>query len=133
MARPRHPCWRRGHQHQRLLIPDRRTTTMNALLLALLLGADPAPAESWPGFRGDGTSRTAANLPLRWSPNENVAWRTPLPGYGQSCPVVWRDRVFVTAIDRDEKEKLFVVAVDMATGKAAWKKEVPGTQHGKNN
>jgi outer membrane protein assembly factor BamB len=107
---------------------------MNAILLSLLLGAGPAPAESWPGFRGDGTSRTtAANLPVRWSPTENVAWRTPLPGYGQSSPVVWNDRVFVTAIDGSEKEKLFVVAVDVKSGKAVWTKEFAATQKGKNN
>ena len=107
---------------------------MNLLLLSLVLGADPAPSQSWPGFRGDGSSTsTAKNLPLTWSPTENLAWRTPLPGYGQSSPVVWKDRVFVTAIDGAEKEKLLVVAVDVKTGKAAWTKEFAATQKGKNN
>jgi outer membrane protein assembly factor BamB len=46
---------------------------------------------------------------------------------------VWKDRVFVTAIDGTEKEKLFVVAVDVATGKAAWTKEFPASHKGKNN
>lgn len=107
---------------------------MNTLLLTLMLGAAPDPAESWPGFRGDGTSCTAAkNLPVRWSPTENLAWRTPLRGYGQSSPVVWKDRVFVTAIDGDKKEKLFVIAVDMKDGKVVWTKEFAATQKGKNN
>lgn len=107
---------------------------MSILLLSVLLGADPTPTETWPGFRGDGTSCTVAkNLPLKWSPTENVAWRTPLPGYGQSSPVVWKDRVFATAIDGVEKERLFVVAVDVAAGKVAWRKEFAATQKGKNN
>jgi outer membrane protein assembly factor BamB len=107
---------------------------MNLLLLPLLLCTDPAPPQAWPGFRGDGTSTsTAKNLPLTWSPTEKVAWRMPLPGYGQSSPVVWGDRAFVTAIDGAEKEKLLVVAVDAATGKAAWTKEFAATQKGKNN
>lgn len=107
---------------------------MNALLLPLLLGATPGPAESWPGFRGDGTSCTAAGgLPVRWSPTENLAWRAPLPGYGQSSPVVWKGRVFVTAIDGVEKEKLFVVAADVRTGRVVWTREFAATQKGKNN
>jgi outer membrane protein assembly factor BamB len=107
---------------------------MSILLLSVLLGADPTPIETWPGFRGDGSSSTVAkNLPLKWSPTENVAWRRPLPGYGQSSPVVWKDRAFVTAIDGAEKEKLFVVAVDVKAGKVVWKKEFAATQKGKNN
>lgn len=107
---------------------------MNLLLLSLLLSADPAPTQSWPGFRGDGTSTSSAkNLPVTWSPEENLAWRTALPGYGQSSPVVWGNRAFVTAVDGAEKEKLLVVAVNTATGKPAWSKELPASQKGKNN
>ena len=106
---------------------------MSFLLLALMLGAD-GDARQWPGFRGDGSSTsTAKNLPLTWSPTENLAWRTPLPGYGQSSPVVWGGRAFVTAVDGDQKEKLFVVAVDVKSGKVAWKKEFAAGQTGKNN
>lgn len=107
---------------------------MIVILSALMMGSNPVPTDTWPGFRGDGTSRTAAgNLPVRWSPTENVAWRLALPGYGQSSPVVWKDRAFVTAVDGAEKEKLLVVAVDRATGKAAWTKEFAATAKGKNN
>lgn len=107
---------------------------MSILLLSVLLGTAPTQTETWPGFRGDGTGCTAAkNLPLHWSPTENIPWRTRLPGYGQSSPVVWKDQVFVTAIDGAEKEKLFVVGVDAKTGHVAWTKEFAATQKGKNN
>ncbi len=95
-----------------------------------------APVESanWPSFRGDGTSISSAkNLPLKWSATENIAWRNTLPGYGQSSPVVWGDRVFVTAIDGAEKEKLFLVALESKNGKVAWQKELASTLPGKNN
>ncbi|HVL13708.1 MAG TPA: PQQ-binding-like beta-propeller repeat protein, partial [Gemmata sp.] len=46
---------------------------------------------------------------------------------------MWKDRVFVTAIDGAEKERLFVVAVDANTGKVAWSKEFAASQRGKNN
>jgi outer membrane protein assembly factor BamB len=107
---------------------------MNLLLLSLLLSADPTPTKTWTGFRGDGSSTsTAKNLPLKWSPTENLAWRIPLPGYGQSSPVVWNDRAFVTAVEGEQKEKLLVLALDVLTGKVAWKKEFPASQMGKNN
>ncbi|AWM38540.1 outer membrane biogenesis protein BamB [Gemmata obscuriglobus] len=105
------------------------------LLLAGCAGADPTPpADTWRGFRNDGSScTTARDLPLTWGPNENVAWRAALPGYGQSSPVVWKGRVFVTAVEGPEKEKLLVVAVDARTGAVAWKKEFAASQKGKNN
>jgi outer membrane protein assembly factor BamB len=107
---------------------------MNLLILSLLLCPDQKPSQTWPGFRGDGSSTsTAKSLPLKWSPTENLAWRTTLPGYGQSSPVVWGDRAFVTAVDGDQKEKLFVVAVDVKNGKVAWKQEFAAGQTGKNN
>ncbi len=56
------------------------------------------PAD-WPQFRGQGASGIAdgATLPVRFSPTENVAWVADIPGRGWSSPIVWGDRVFVTA------------------------------------
>jgi outer membrane protein assembly factor BamB len=104
------------------------------LLLALALRAGPPAVDTWPGFRGDGSSRTAArDLPLRWSPAEGIAWRTALPGYGQSAPVVWRGRVFLTAVQGRQKEKCLVVAVEGRTGNLLWRRELPASQPGANN
>lgn len=57
-----------------------------------------APA-AWPQFRGAGAAGVAdsATLPVTFSPTENVAWVTEIPGRGWSSPIVWSDRVFVTA------------------------------------
>lgn len=88
----------------------------------------------WPAFRGDGRSVTSAlQLPLEWSPQKNIAYRVRLPGYGQSSPVVWNDQVYVTAIDGEQKEKLYVVAIRLLDGKIAWQKEFAATQKGRNN
>jgi outer membrane protein assembly factor BamB len=103
-------------------------------LLALALRAEPAPVTTWPGFRGDGSSRTAArDLPLRWSPAAGVAWRAALPGYGQSSPVVWKDRVFVTAVQGRRKEKCLVLALAARTGEILWQKGFRASQPGANN
>jgi outer membrane protein assembly factor BamB len=101
------------------------------MLMALLLAAAPEPAagQTWPAFRGRGDSRTdAANLPLTWSDDRNLAWKAALPGYGQSSPVVWKERVFVTSIEGEMKDRLHLFCLERATGRTLWRKEFRGTQ-----
>lgn len=82
-------------------------------------------AENWPQFRGptrQGMS-TETQLPLNWSRDSNVAWRVDLPGEGWSSPIVWNDRVFVTAAT-DKGERCHVLALDAKSGKLVWDKTV---------
>ena len=38
-------------------------------------------AQNWPGWRSDGLGISPEkNLPLKWSENEGVVWKTPIPG-----------------------------------------------------
>jgi outer membrane protein assembly factor BamB len=97
-------------------------------MTAMALGASglgaQAPPDRWPAFRGDGTSHTAAaDLPTVWSADRNVAWRVPLAGHGQSSPVIWGDRVFVTAVDGDQKARLIVVCHRLSDGVELWRRE----------
>jgi len=50
---------------------------------------------SWRGPLGTGVAPAAAP-PLRWSEEENVRWKAPLPGLGHSTPILWGDRLLVT-------------------------------------
>jgi outer membrane protein assembly factor BamB len=71
-----------------------------ALVLAVGLGAaGHAQAPDWPQWRGPGSSAVAggAPLPIRWSPTEQLAWRSPLAGAGTSSPIIVGDRVIVTS------------------------------------
>jgi outer membrane protein assembly factor BamB len=113
--------------------------------LAILLAAPPSatdaigavPASSpkiWPSFRNDGSSRTSAReLPLEWGPAQNRAWTAALPGYGQSAPVIWQDRIYVTSVEGPEKETLHISCIGVADGKPLWKKSFPASQKGRNN
>jgi len=109
------------------------------LAILALLALSPiifaaSPPEAWTGFRGTGDSVTSAKqLPLKWSDSENIAWKVDLPGYGQSSPVVWKERVFVTSVEGDMKETLHILRLDLATGKTIWKKNFSGTFQAKNN
>lgn len=64
------------------------------------LQAQTAYNEQWPGFRGPWgcgfieNAKTATNWSLDNS--ENIKWKTPIPGLGHSCPVIWDDYLFVT-------------------------------------
>lgn len=60
--------------------------------------ASVSAADQWSQFRGPrGSGLSDSILPSTWSNEENLAWRTQLPGPGASSPVVYGDRVFVTA------------------------------------
>jgi len=104
-----------------------------ALIAVLLVTAISFPASagdrSWTGFRGTGDSVAhEADLPLSWSDEANLGWKCDLPGYGQSSPVVWGDRAFVTSVVGENKEKVVVSAVAIDGGTILWSKEFPATK-----
>src|ERR1700686_2710934 len=96
-----------------------------ALLSVFLLATGSVHAENWPGFRGptgEGYS-SDKNPPLKWSAKENIRWKVALPEAGNSSPIVWGDRVFITqAIDKGVKRGL--MCFDRADGKLLWHKFV---------
>ncbi len=95
----------------------KRTLSLFFALCPLL----SAFADNWPmwrGANGDGTT-TESNLPEKWSQTENVVWKVALPERGNSTPVVWGDKVFVSqAIEKEGKRLL--LCFDKKTGKPLW-------------
>jgi outer membrane protein assembly factor BamB len=72
-----------------------------------------SPPLNWPSFRGpDGTGvADGQQPPVTWDikDGKNVRWKTPIPGLGHSCPVVWGNRVVVTtAVSGDPDPKIRV-------------------------
>jgi outer membrane protein assembly factor BamB len=103
-------------------------TTISLCLLFLFCRTTGLAADNWPGFRGNGDSQTSARkLPLEWSDTKNLAWNKALPGYGQSSPIIWRNHIYLTAIDGPNKEKLLVFCLDLKTGRQLWLKEFANT------
>jgi outer membrane protein assembly factor BamB len=88
-----------------------------------------AMADNWPAWRGPQVSGVTAekNLPLTWSETENVRWRVDLPGPGNSSPIVWGDRVFVSQSVESENRRT-LMCFDRADGKLLWQKGVTYTQ-----
>lgn len=84
-----------------------------------------AADENWPcwrGPRGDGSSHEAG-LPLHWSGEENVKWKTEIPGIGHASPVVWQDRVFVVSCILETEERV-LFCLDRDGGEIRWRKTV---------
>jgi outer membrane protein assembly factor BamB len=125
---------------------------MRLLLIAVSLGALVlAGSDDWPGWRGPTANGISplTNVPTTWSADRNIAWKTPLEGRGLSSPVVWGDRIFLTAdvegdpvegaippkhrirgapfrhpdsMGMDHKHILKVLSFDAKTGKQLWER-----------
>jgi outer membrane protein assembly factor BamB len=102
--------------------------TLLSLLTPLLIlsrATLPVQAADWPMWRGplgDGTT-SESKLPTQWSSTENVTWKTPLPGPGNSTPIVWQDRVFITQAIEAQSQRL-LQCYDRSSGKLLWEQGV---------
>jgi outer membrane protein assembly factor BamB len=57
-------------------------------------------------------------LPVKWTA-DNIVWKAALPGSGQSSPIIWGDRIFLTSYLDEGRERL-VFCVDRLSGKILW-------------
>ncbi|MEK0449586.1 MAG: hypothetical protein RL088_1854 [Verrucomicrobiota bacterium] len=100
--------------------------TRTTILLSTLLVSFQLHAENWPAWRGEGGQGICVekNLPTTWSKTEGIRWRTVLPDKGNSTPIVWGGRVFVT--QALEKERVRgVMCFDRKDGRLLWQSSVP--------
>jgi outer membrane protein assembly factor BamB len=88
------------------------------MLGAAAVGATGANWPAWRGPEGNGICQET-NLPLHWSTNQNVRWSVPLPGPGNSTPIVWDDKVFITqGIEKDHLRR--VMCFRRSNGELLW-------------
>ena len=96
-----------------------------AVVITLLASFVITRADNWPQWRGpslNGVSKEK-NLPVKWTVEENVAWKVPMPGYSGSTPIIWRDRIFLNVADSDN---LFLWCLNKTNGEVLWKKPLGG-------
>ena len=93
------PC-RRTHF---MSTPIRQTlfVSLSLVLVAASTPADSHGDDNWPQFRGPHATGVGESdrLPDRWSADDNVEWKTEIPGRGWSSPIVWGDRIFLTTVE----------------------------------
>lgn len=95
-------------------------------LLAALLIAPTLLAADWDRFRGPDGLGTApgTELPVNIGPKE-ILWKTPIPGRGNSSPIVSKGKVFLQTSADDNRTRA-LVCVNAATGKVEWARDVKG-------
>src|SRR5579872_5605788 len=169
----RKPVWRRnillsqqrtkaGRQLRMLarLVPSQDDEPMTTLpiqtgIACWLLASTVAVADAgesdiernWPQWRGPLGTGVApqANPPVEGSAQDgkNIRWKTELPGRGHSTPIVWGDRIFVTAaipfgealppryskapgahnnLPVTHRQKFVVIAIDRRDGRIVWQR-----------
>ena len=126
----------------------RRTVLVGVFLIGMSAGS--SAADNWPQWRGPGSQGVSQEkqLPTEWQPDRNVVWKVPLPS-GHSSPIIWNERIFVTAVTEgeavpgaravehtmggkpfvhpdsaaaDRKHTFKVLALDAKTGKTLWER-----------
>ncbi len=121
-----------------------------------------APAAPWPGFRGPNRSgiADAQGVPIEWDAEagKHIRFKTELPGFSVSSPVIWGERIFVltavsgagndtfrtglygdvTPIEDLSEHRWLLYALNTKDGAIAWERELhkgePGTKrHSKSS
>lgn len=130
------------------------TSQLTVLFVVLAVG-QTCLAENYPQFRGANSNAVSATpLPVNWSDEAgeqtNIRWKKPLEGEGWSQPIVWDNRIYMTAAvpaspakknvakpesgngdysrERNDLVNVLyqyqVVCLDVASGETIWKKMV---------
>jgi len=103
--------------------------TLLALCWALSADFD-ASAANWSRFRGPNGDGTASDsgIPVEWSEQGGgILWKAPIPGAGNSSPIVWGDKIFLESAAPDGKERM-LLCLSTANGKKLWSKSISGTK-----
>jgi outer membrane protein assembly factor BamB len=101
-----------------------------------MVAVEDEGAKYWPVWRGPSRQGLGVgSYPDSWSATENVLWKKPLPGRGNSSPIVWADRIFLTTA-YDGGRRLSLIAFQRSDGTQLWESFAPagrtGYAHQKN-
>ena len=96
----------------------------------------------WRGPAGNGSAPAARNLPIKWSPEHNVAWRAKLPSWSAATPILWGETIFVTSAEegfsasgpyrrdqgaakpRSSADGIFLIALNKRDGAERWRRRI---------
>ncbi|MDV6031945.1 MAG: PQQ-binding-like beta-propeller repeat protein [Phycisphaera sp. RhM] len=100
-----------------------------AVCCCVMASTSLADGPNWPQWRGpNGSGKTSTDAALtQWGRDQNVNWRIDLPEPGNSTPVVWGDRIFLTQPFSESNER-GLICVDRKTGQERWRSGVVYTE-----
>jgi len=117
--------WKPGAAGDRLrLIPMNSFLPLQAVAVSSLCWSLAVSAADWTCWRGtDGLGLSPEkSVPVAWSKDKNLAWKTAVPGRGASSPIVVGRRVYLTSQTPDQG--LHLLAFDRETGAQVWDTEI---------
>lgn len=87
-----------------------------------------APGD-WPRWRGPSGQGLVADsgYPDAWSATQNVRWKVEVPGRGNSSPIVWGDRIFLTTSYESGKRRA-ILCFRRADGQLLWQTFAPSVE-----
>lgn len=91
-----------------------------------MIAVEGEGAAYWPRWRGPSGQGyvEGSGYPEVWSETENVLWRVPVPGRGNSSPIIWGDRIFLTTAYEGGR-RLSILAFRRTNGERLWETTVP--------
>jgi outer membrane protein assembly factor BamB len=114
--------------------PSIRLAGQEAAAAVRMIADEGAGAKYWPRWRGPSGQglATGSGYVDSWSATENVRWKTPVPGDGNSSPIVWGDRIFITT-GYDGGRRLSVIAYRRSDGVRLWETFAPAGRSGQGH
>lgn len=125
-----------------------------ALSFLLLLATAASAGDNWPQWRGPAFngSSDSKNLPVSWSENQNIRWKTPLPSWSAATPAIWGDRILVMSGSKpgegpqapahkgggrsgSEGRAILLLCLSKANGSVLWERKLDegNTRYSKQN
>lgn len=94
--------------------------SLTCLALIALASAPFARSQEWARFRGpNGAGQSeATTIPVAWGPQDYL-WKVELPGQGNSSPVLWGQRVFLTSANPGDGTR-HVLCLSARDGRMLW-------------
>ena len=85
------------------------------------VGVSNAEAQEWTRFRGpNGSGMSQTTMPAKWT-DKDYAWKIELPGGGNSSPVLWGQKLFITSASKTSGQRT-IFCIDGNSGKVLWKR-----------
>lgn len=114
-----------------MLLKDRLESILRICIFTVLTSTWAASGQQdeghWNQFRGPNGQGVApaARIPVHFDPQTNVLWKTAVAP-GHSSAVIWDRRIFLTAHEPNDKNRLMTLAIDRQNGRVLWRRVIQG-------
>jgi outer membrane protein assembly factor BamB len=108
-----------------VLTPEQTTTALQSVAVQII-PVEGEGANYWTRWRGPSGQGLVSGSGFidQWSDKDHVIWKTRVSGEGNSSPIVWKVRVFLTSASSGQT-KLSLMAFRTSDGSLLWESAAP--------